>query len=127
MTLKKLNHRHKAFIDEYIRCKNPAEAFTKVFGASNKRNYPYILLKDPLVREEITRRFKSLALTEDEIKALYEEIIHNKNEATKDRLHSMDSLCKVLGLAKDTTTEIHTHFDVIQEELVNKRLNRLQD
>ena len=123
MSLVKLNHRHKAFIEEYIRTKSPAKAFTEVYGESNKRNYPYILLKDPLIREEITRRFKSLELTEDDIKALYQDIVHDKDESTKDRLHSLDSLAKIKGLTKDTTTEIHHHFDVIQKEMLAKRGN----
>ena len=125
--LKRLGRKHLLFIDAYVRTKNASEAAVIAgFKPSNKSNTSCLLMQQPLIREAISKKFKLLELTEEEIKALYLDVIQSKEEATKDRLHAIDQVAKIKGMTKDTTTEIHHHFDVIQEQLIKKRRNVLE-
>lgn len=114
--LKKLSPRHKAYCIAYVATGSASKAYAQVYcndmPHTNKKDdkkeyhYAWTLLQDPLIRQEIDRVSKDLAMSEAEIEGMYAAIARRDTAADKDRLHALDSQARILGMMHDNNINL---------------------
>jgi len=126
MSLKKLNRRHQHFIRHYIITKNATES-AKVAGYSEKNAewQGLHLLKDPLVAQDIHRRFTALEaeydLAEGVIKGELGKIALGERKADSTNVRALEILAKIKGVLKENDTTNVTVFSGNTDKLAKKR------
>jgi len=118
--LKKLGRKHKLFINEYVQSVNATQSAIKAgFTPKNAASTACNLLKDKLIKDELSKKFQEVLLTPAEIKRLYKKFVDNNNVSDKDQLHALDSLAKIEGLVSQVNnTTVNVKYDDKEKQLL---------
>ena len=104
--IQRLSRKHKLFCFHYATSFNAAESALKAgFKESNRYNYPYILMKSPLIKSELARLFKENEISDDELKQKIQKFIDVADSDTN-RLRAAELMAKVKGIVKGSETNV---------------------